>query len=212
MNAGAGDAEDRIARRDCQRQKPIAFGGAHRESGKVVLAVVVHARHLRRLAAHQGAAGLAAAFGDPGDHRARLRHRELAGGEIVEEKQRLGAGNDEVIDAHRDKVDPDRVVQAGVDRDLELGPDPIGGRDQHGVGKTGGSQVEQRAEAAEAPHHARSPGGTRQRLDRLDQCVAGRYVDAGSAIGEAVGVNILGHAASCGGALWGEPCFGAKLC
>ena len=55
---------------------------------------------------------------------------ELAGGEIVEEEQRLGALHDEVVDAHRDEVDADRVVHAGLDGDLELGADAVGGRDQ----------------------------------------------------------------------------------
>ena len=61
------------------RPAPTPFGSsapalrrAHREAGQVVVAVAVHARHLGGLAADQGAAGLAAALGDAGDHVARL--------------------------------------------------------------------------------------------------------------------------------------------
>ena len=58
---------------------------------------------------------------------------ELAGGEIVEEEQRLGALHDEVVDAHGDEIDADRVVDAGLDGDLELGADAVVGGDQDGI-------------------------------------------------------------------------------
>ena len=82
------------------------------EAGEVVVAVAVHARHLRRLAADQRAAGQPAALGDAGDDRRALVGIELAGREIVEEEQRLGALHDDVVDAHGDEVDADRVVPA----------------------------------------------------------------------------------------------------
>ena len=69
-------------------------------------------------------------LGDAGEHLARGADIEPAGREVVEEEQRLGALHDEVVDAHRDEVDADRLVPAGGDRDLELGADPVGGRDQ----------------------------------------------------------------------------------
>ena len=53
-----------------------------------------------------------AALGDAGDDRSRDAGVELAGREIVEEEQRLGALDDEVVDAHRDEVDADAVVPA----------------------------------------------------------------------------------------------------
>ena len=61
---------------------------------------------------------------------------ELAGGEVVEEEQRLGALHDDVVDAHGDEVDADRVVDAGLDGDLDLGADAVIGRDQDRVAKT----------------------------------------------------------------------------
>ena len=79
---------------------------------------------------------------------------ELAGGEIIEEKQRLGALDHDVVDAHRDEVDAHRVVQAGVDGHLELGADAVGAGHQDGVAETRGLEVEQAAEAAEAADHA----------------------------------------------------------
>lgn len=52
---------------------------------------------------------------------------ELAGGEVVEKEQRLGAPTDQVVHAHRHEVDADRVDVAGVDGDTQLGTDAIGG-------------------------------------------------------------------------------------
>ena len=55
---------------------------------------------------------------------------ELAGGEIIEEEERLGALDDQVVDAHRDEVDADPVVPVMVDRQLQLGADAVIGGDQ----------------------------------------------------------------------------------
>ena len=73
--------------------------------------------------------------GDALDHRRADLGIELAAGEIVEEEQRLGALHHEIVDRHGDEVDADGVVAAGLDRDLELGADAVGGGDQHRIGK-----------------------------------------------------------------------------
>ena len=130
-------------------QRLVALDRADREAGEVVVALGIHARHLGGLAADQGAAGLFAAVGDAGDDGARGRHVELAGGEVVEEEQRLGALHHQVVDAHRDQVDADAVMLAGLDRDLQLGADAVGGGDQKGVAVAGGLEVEEGAEAAQ---------------------------------------------------------------
>ena len=107
---------------------------------------------------------------------------ERAGRKIIEEEQRLGALNDEVVDAHGDQVDADGGVQAGIDGDLELGADAVGGADEHRVAKAGGLEVEQRAEAADAAHGADAVGSAGERLDPVDQRVAGFDIHARVAI------------------------------
>ena len=102
----------------------------------------------------------------------------LLGGEIVEEEQRLGALGDDVVDVHRNEVDADRVEDAGLDRDLELGADPVGGADQDGIVEAGPGQVEQTAEAADLGVGARAARGPHDRFQRLDEVVAGVDVDA----------------------------------
>lgn len=66
---------------------------------------LVHARHLRGLAADQRAIGLLAAARDALDDFRRHRHVELAACVVVEEVQRLGALHEKVIYGHRDEVD-----------------------------------------------------------------------------------------------------------
>ena len=109
---------------------------------------------------------------------------ELAGGEVVEEEERLGALHDQVVDAHGDEVDADRVEDAGVDGDLELGADAVGGGDQDRVAEARRLQVEQAAEAADLGVGAGPAGRAHQRLDRLDQRVAGVDIDAGIGVGD----------------------------
>ena len=87
-----GEAEHDVARLDVgARQERAALGGADREAGEIIVAIVVEARHLGRLAADERASGLPATVRDARDEARSLRGIELAGREIVEEEQRLGA-------------------------------------------------------------------------------------------------------------------------
>ena len=110
------------------------------------------------------------------------RHVEPPRREVVEEEQGLRALHDEVVDAHRDEVDADRVVAAALDGDLELGADAVVGRDQDRVDEAGALQVEEAAEAAEIGVRTRPACRPDERLDRLDQPVPGVDVDARLAI------------------------------
>jgi hypothetical protein len=74
----------------------------------------------------------------------------------------------------------------GGDRDLQLGADAVGGGHQQGVAIAERRQVEERAEPAEAAGAAAARRRPGERLDRLDQGVAGVDVDTGLAIGLAV--------------------------
>ena len=87
---------------------------------------------------------------------------------------------------------PTGAVPPGLDGEHQLGADAVGGGDQDRVAEAGRLEVEQRAEAAEAAHRAGPVGGAGERLDALDQRVAGLDVDAGVAIGQAVGAGVLG--------------------
>jgi len=79
-------------------------------------------------------------------------------------------------------------MAAGLDRDLELGADAVGGRDKDRVAIACGLEVEESAEAAKPRIAAASRGRARQRLDRFDERVPGVDVDAGVLVALAVSV------------------------
>ena len=58
---------------------------------------------------------------------------QLADGDVVEEEEGLGTAHENVVRAHRHEVDADRVVAVHELRDLELGADAVGARDEHRV-------------------------------------------------------------------------------
>ena len=107
-----------------------ALGGADRKAGKVVIVGLIEPGHFGGLAADQRAARLPAAERDAGDHGGADFRLELAAGEVVEEEQRFGALHHQVVHAHGDQIDADRVVAAGFDGDLDLGADAVIGGDQ----------------------------------------------------------------------------------
>src|SRR5436190_1877219 len=192
VRAARLDADDRVARLDA---RPVDQRGflhrADAEPREVVLARRVHVRHLGRLAADQRAAGLLAARGDAGDHLYGGVDLELAGREVVEEEQRLGALHQHVVHAHADEVDADGVVPAESLGELELGADAVRARDQHRFA-VAPLELEQRAEAAEPGHHFRPARARDQRLDALDHGFARVDVDAGVAVAQGPGL-LAGH-------------------
>ena len=98
---------------------------------------------------------------------------------VIEEEQRLGALDQNVVDAHRHQVDADRVVLAEREGQLELGADAVGAGDQHRLAKALG-QLDQRAEAADALPALRAAASVwRSGLMFSTSCVAGVDVDAG---------------------------------
>src|SRR3546814_7918691 len=85
VNAGGGEAEDDVARLHLvARERLPTLHRADAEAGEVVVALGIHARHLRRLATDEGAAGPAAALGDAGAHGFRDAALRPAGRDIVQ--------------------------------------------------------------------------------------------------------------------------------
>ncbi len=106
----------------------------------------------------------------------------LPGGKIIQKEQWFSALHDEVVDAHRDQVDADGIMQSGLHGDFQLGANAVGGGDQNRVDEAGRLQVEQRAKAAQATQQAATRSAAGQRLDRLHQSIAGGDIDPGPAI------------------------------
>jgi hypothetical protein len=156
----------------------------------------VEARHFCRLAAYERAGRLPATLGDAAHDLDPGLRIEPAGRVIVEEEERLGPLHDEVVHAHRDKIDADRLVPAGLDGDLDLRADPVIRRDQNGVRESGGFQVEEAAEPADLGVSAGPTRGADQRLDGIHHGVAGVDIHARLGVGEAVlqpGLRLVAH-------------------
>jgi hypothetical protein len=84
-------------------------------------------------------------------------------------------------------------VLVGLDGDLQLGADAVGGCDQDGVLEPGSLGVEKRAKTAETGGTARAGGGFGERLDGLDQRLAGVDIDTRIAVGQALLVIMRGN-------------------
>ena len=78
-------------------------------------------------------------------------------GQVVEHGDRLGADADDVVDVHRDAVDPDGVVAAGLLRDDQLRADAVGADGDAEVGR----DLQHRGVVARAQHRARRPARCR---------------------------------------------------
>jgi hypothetical protein len=94
--------------------------------------------------------------------------------------------HDQIVDAHRHQIDADRVQNAGVDGDLELGADAVGRGNEDRVLEAGGARIEGGAETADFAVGAGPLGRAGQRFDRLNQRLAGVDVDPRLAVVEAV--------------------------
>jgi hypothetical protein len=77
-------------------------------------------------------------------------------------------------------------VLAGGQRYHQLGSDAVGTGDQDGVLEPCCLEIEQRAETAQTGVRARAGGGARERLDRVDQAVAGIDIDPGILVGQMI--------------------------
>ena len=89
-----------------------------------------------------------------------------------------------------------------VDRDLELGPDTIGGGHQQGFLILALRQLEEPAEAAKSPHHAGAQGRFGKRFDAFYKGAAVVDIDAGVAVTER-GECFIDHAGMVARGIWG---------
>ena len=154
--------EDRVAGAD---RRPVDDVGplddADAAAGQVEGVDLHQARVLGGLAADQRTAGIATAgrhrpdeLGDPLGH-------DPADGDVVEEGERLGPAADDVVGAHRDEVDADRVEATERGGDRGLGPDPVGRGDQQRLA-VAGRDARSRHRSRRARRRPRADGSNRR--------------------------------------------------
>ena len=73
-----------------------------------------------------------------------------------------------------------------LDGDLDLGAYAVGGGDEDGIGKTGGLEIEQAAEAADLGVRTGARGPAQQRLDQFHHAIAGVDIDTGGRVARLV--------------------------
>ena len=193
VHAAAGQAQHHVAGFHVSAGQDFGFlDGADGKASQVVFAGGVHAGHLGRFAAYQGAAGQLAAPGNAADHGRSGVHIQLAAGKVVQEEQRLCALHQHVVDAHGHQVYAHGVVHIPFKGQLELGAHAVGAAHQHWLLVALG-HLEQRTKAANAGQHALAHGFLGQGLDAFHQCVTGVDVYACVFVGEGGGGRGLGH-------------------
>ena len=124
-----------------------------------------------------------------GDHLRGNVRIQFSAGEVVQEKQGLGALNQHIIDAHGDQVDADRVMSSQLLCDHQLGADAVGSGNQHGFSIASRWQCEHSAETAQARQHFRTLCSFYEWLDALDEFGASVDVDACIFVGK----RFIGH-------------------
>lgn len=108
---------------------------------------------------------------------------ELAASKVVEEKERFRALNQNVIHAHRDEVDANRVVAPELESQFQFGSHTVGAGNEDRLAVTAG-QLEQRTEAAQPPKNTFTQGFAGKWLDTFDQCIASTDINARITVGE----------------------------
>jgi len=71
----------------------------------------------------------------------------------------------------------------GIDRESQLGADPVGSRHEHGLAIAIERDFHQRAESAYSAQHLAAHRALDVGLDSFDEFLAGVYIDSGLAIG-----------------------------
>ena len=188
MRTGGGETDHSIADANSTAiDDGVFLHNADTEARQVVVTAVVHARHLGRFAAHQRTTGESTTLDDARDHAFGYIDVEFARRIVVEEKQRLCALDGYVVDAHADEVDADGVMPTRVDRQSQFRTHAIGARNEYWALPATFRQLHQRAESADAGQNLRASRALDERLDPLDQLIAGVNVHTGVAIGQPLG-------------------------
>ena len=158
-------------------------------AGDVIFAVLIHARHFGRLAAHEGAARLAATFRHAGDDGLHLGGDIVSQRDVVQENERFGPLGEDVVDAHRHGVNADGVVLVHRKGDLEFRANAVGAADKDRFIDIQSGKVEHAAEGADVSHRSDALRGCDVLLDPADHFIPRLKVHAGVFIS-------LGHIAS----------------
>jgi hypothetical protein len=182
-----GESEEDVSRGNVgSGEEEVTLDRTDGETGEVVVLAVVHTGHLGGLTSNEGATGIEASGGDTLDDGGGRLDVERGASEVVEEVERLGTLNDEVVDRHGDEVDTDGRVRAAVKGDLELGSDTVGARNEDRVDEASGLEVKGSTKASNLTVSSRAASRLNGRLDGLDELLSAIDGDTGRGIRESL--------------------------
>ncbi len=210
VDARAGEAQQNMARCNfVPGQLFAAFDSADAETGKIVIALSIHARHFCRFATDKGTTGNLATFSNACNDAFGNAVVELPGGKIVEDEQRFCPLHDQVVDAHRDQIDTDLVVSIMIDGQFDLGAYAVVRRDQQGIIVPCGLGIEEPAEATNLRVRTRTGRGFDHGADGFDQRVTG--CNRNACFGVAIGCLVAHLARLTLSGLEIQACLGKRL-
>ena len=184
MNTGRSQTQNHITRLNFAAIDDFRFFyRADRKTSQIVFTIRIHGRHFSCFTTDQRAASLLATESHAFDHVRGCRHIEFAASEIIEEEQRLGTLHQNVVDAHRNQIDTNRVMLIQMKCQFQLGTNAVGTRDQHRFFEFF-ADFKHRAKTTDTGHDAFAHRAFCKRLDRIDQRVASNHIDTGVGVRE----------------------------
>ena len=180
MQPRGGQPEQGVPRFDgFAIQNSFAFHRTDDESREIVLAGGIKTRHLRGLPANQGTTRFAASTAHTFDKLFDHVGFEFAHGQVIEEKKRLGALHENVVNAVIDEIAADGGVHAHGHGDFQLCAHAIGARNQHRLLPFFVVERKERAKATDAAEDARSKRAAGMMPDALLGFVSDGNIDTG---------------------------------
>ena len=179
MDAARFDAYENVARTYFLAVDDLLLiDDADGKPREVVLSPGIKAGHFRRFAADQRAPRLPATFRNAfHDFRFRFRIEQTAG-VIIEKEKGFGALADDVVDAHRHRVDTDGVVFFEKESVFELGAYAVRARHEHGLLHLLARNRVEAAERTDVAEHVFIIGGLDVFFHEIHRFIAARYIYA----------------------------------
>jgi len=115
------------------------------------------------------------------------RRVELAGGQVIEKEKRNCALHGNIVDAVIDQILPNRIVNAEIEGQFQLGPHAVSGAHQNRLSPFLQVKLKKRAEAANTAQYIAVKGALGEVFDAVLGAVARGDVDASIGIGYGLG-------------------------
>ena len=195
VESGGGQSEEDVSGADGGAgDHLVALDDADDEAGQIVFAILIEAGHLGGFPADEGAVVGAAGGGEAFDDLLEDGGLELAAGQVVEEEERRGTLDGDVVDAVVDEVGADGGVDAELEGELELGADTVSRADEDGILPLAAVERVKRSKAADPGQDVAVERGGGEGFDAVLGTVTGGDVHTGIGVTDRTDRLGFGHA------------------